>query len=200
MAAGRRPAVIVLAGSNGAGKTTFFEQYVQPLRLPFINADRLAAALRANDPSAPPSVIDRRAFEHAEVLRRAFVEARVSFCTETVLSDEVGAKLRFLRDADAAGFDIVLIFIGLDSALLSVARVIQRVQAGGHDVADEKLHARFPRTLRNLAAAIPVVGDAILFDNTSDESPYRLVAVYERGRLARRITPLPRWTEGLPGL
>ena len=200
MATGLRPALVVLAGSNGAGKTTFFDEYLRPLRLPFVNADRLAVAVRAADPSAVAAEVDRQAFEHAELLRRAFVAARASFCTETVFSDEVGAKVRLLREARDAGFDVVLVFVGLENARLSTARVMQRVRSGGHDVADEKLAARFPRTLRNLAAALPVVGDALLFDNTSDTDPYRLVAVYRQGHLVRRSPPMPGWTNGLPGL
>ncbi len=200
MASDEHPLLIVLAGSNGSGKTTFFDEYLQQLGLPYVNADRLADALRNAAPAAPNDDVDRRAFEEAERLRGAFVEARVSFCTETVLSDEVGAKLQFLRDARTAGFVVVLIFVGLDSPQLSVARVMQRVRAGGHDIPDEKLHARFPRTLQNLRAAITIVDDAFLFDNSSVDDPYRIVAVYHGGQLVSRHSPLRPWSAGLPGL
>jgi len=200
LASDEHPLLIVLAGSNGSGKTTFFDEYLQQLGLPYVNADRLADALRNAAPAAPNDDVDRRAFEEAERLRGAFVEARVSFCTETVLSDEVGAKLQFLRDARTAGFVVVLIFVGLDSPQLSVARVMQRVRAGGHDIPDEKLHARFPRTLQNLRAAITIVDDAFLFDNSSVDDPYRIVAVYHGGQLVSRHSPLPPWSAGLPGL
>jgi predicted ABC-type ATPase len=200
VAANPQPLLIVLAGPNGAGKTTFFDEYLQPLGLPYVNADRLARALRTTPSPGGEDDIDRRAFDEAERLRAAFVEAHISFCTETVLSDQVGAKLRFLRDARAAGFVVVLIFIGLDSSVLSVARVTQRVRAGGHDIPDDKLHARFPRTLHNLRAAMSTVSHAVLFDNSSDDHPYRVVAVYEDGRLATQHPPLPVWTNGLPGL
>jgi len=200
LASDEHPLLIVLAGSNGSGKTTFFDEYLQQLGLPYVNADRLADALRNAAPAAPNDDVDRRAFEEAERLRGAFVEARVSFCTETVLSDEVGAKLQFLRDARTAGFVVVLIFVGLDSPQLSVARVMQRVRAGGHDIPDEKLHARFPRTLQNLRAAITIVDDAFLFDNSSVDDPYRIVAVYHGGQLVSRHSPLRPWSAGLPGL
>ena len=192
------PVLIFLAGPNGSGKSTFFDEVLAPLGLPYVNADRIAVALRAADPSASAGEIDRRAFSAAEGLRAAFVQARVSFCTETVFSDRVGAKLAFLKEARALGFVVFLVFIGLGSPALSVARVMQRVAQGGHDVPDAKLHARFPRVLANLRAALPVVDEAFLFDNSSADEPYRPVAVYDHGTPVSRSDPSPGWARGLP--
>jgi predicted ABC-type ATPase len=200
---GRRPdqpVLIFLAGPNGSGKSTFFAEYLARLGVPYVNADEIARLLRTAEPAAASGTIDRRAFDEAERLRLALLEAGLSFCTETVFSDPVGAKLRFLRAARARGFWTVRVFVGVDSAALSIARVGQRVRHGGHDVPNATLQARFPRTLANLRAAIPVVDEAILFDNSSFDTPYRVVAVYERGRLVSRHPPLPRWTRGLPAL
>jgi predicted ABC-type ATPase len=97
-------------------------------------------------------------------------------------------------------FAVFLVFIGLESPALSVARVKQRAEHGGHDVPDEKLHARFPRSLANLRAAIPVVGEAFVFDNSSFDLPYRIVAVHRTGELVSRHPPFPAWTRELPGL
>jgi predicted ABC-type ATPase len=194
------PLLIFLAGPNGAGKTTFFQEYLAGLGLPYVNADRVARDLRRHDPTASRDTIDRRAFAEAERLRAALVDARLSFCTETVFSDPAGAKLGLLDEARTRGLAIVLVFIGLDSPGLSVARVQQRVRQGGHDVPDAELRARFPRTLANLRAAIPRVDEAFVFDNSSYDEPYRIVAVYRHGELVSRHLPLPAWTRGLPGL
>ncbi len=192
------PALIFVAGPNGAGKSTFFAEYLEPLRLPYVNADEIARRLRASDPEASPADVDRRAFREAERLRAALLEAGVSFATETVFSDPVGAKLRFLQAARRRGFATFLVFICLESAALSIARVHQRTRQGGHDIPDATLRARFPRTLANLRAAIPLVDEAFLFDNSSFEHPYRIVAVYRGGRQVSRHPPLPTWTRGLP--
>jgi len=195
-----QPVLIFLAGPNGSGKTTFFEEYLQGLGLPYVNADRIARVLRAADPTASSDEIDRRAYSEAESLRTALVEAGLSFCTETVFSDPVGAKLRFLERARTRGFAAFMVFIGLESPALAVARVKHRAEHGGHDIPDEKVRARFPRTLANLRAAIPIVDEAFVLDNSFYDKPYRVVAVYQGGRLVSQHPPLPRWTRGFPGL
>jgi predicted ABC-type ATPase len=194
------PVLVFLAGPNGAGKTTFFEAHLEPLGIANVNADRLARLRREADPQASTEATDRRAFREADRLRTALVEARLSFCTETVFSDPVGAKLALLERARRRGFAVFLVFIGLESPALSVARVKQRVEQGGHDIPDDRLHARFPRTLANLRGAVPLVDEAFLFDNSASDAPYRLVAAYAGGMLMSQHPPLPPWTRGLPGL
>jgi ABC-type multidrug transport system ATPase subunit len=41
----KRPLIIALAGSNGAGKSTFYDSYLADGGLRFINADELSASL-----------------------------------------------------------------------------------------------------------------------------------------------------------
>jgi predicted ABC-type ATPase len=194
------PVLLFLAGPNGAGKSTFFRTILQPVlgdRLPFVNADDMALALRDAAPERSTEDYERLAFAETEGLRRSMVAERLSFCTETVFSDPHGAKIGFLRSAQQAGYAVLLVFIGLESSELSSARVMQRVEEGGHDVADEKIEARFPRTMRNLASAVAFVDEAYLFDNSSDDDPFRPVAVYLGGQVVDRFEPIPAWAAGL---
>lgn len=199
-AADGAPGLVVVAGPNGAGKSTFIRRYLEDLGLPYVNADHIARILRAAEPRLSQRELDQRAFDEAERLRDDLLELRLGFCTETVFSDPVGAKLDFLERARAGGFFAVLVFIGLENPGISLGRVRQRVAQGGHDVPESRLVARFPRTLKNLAGAVPIVNEAFLFDNTLFDAPYRLVATYAEGRLTAQFPPLPRWTRGLPGL
>ena len=194
------PALVVVAGPNGAGKSTFIDLYVQRLGLPYVNADHIARILKAAQPALSQCELDQRAFEEAERLRDDMLELRLGFCTETVFSDPVGSKLDFLDRARTAGFFVTLVFIGLEHPGISIGRVQQRVARGGHDVPVDRLRARFPRTLENLRAAIPIVNEVFLFDNSSADVPYRFAARYADGQLVAHHPPLPRWTRGLPGL
>ncbi len=77
-----------------------------------------------------------------------------SFVLETVFSDPVGDKLGFFKAATELGYAVVLCFIGISGLEKSEQRVAMRVSQGGHDVPAEKLRARYPRTMRNLEAAV----------------------------------------------
>jgi predicted ABC-type ATPase len=172
-----RPVVVALAGSNGAGKSTFFHAHLANTELRFVNADDLAVELGLG------------AYEAAEVaasLRASLVKQRESFVFETVLSDPVGAKVSELVEAGRNGMHVVMIFIRIDSPETSKQRVAMRVMQGGHDVPDEKIEARFERTLANLERAINALPVVVIFDNTHLARPFRLEAVYEKGR---RIGP-----------
>jgi predicted ABC-type ATPase len=188
--------LIVLAGSNGAGKSTFFTQVLAPLGVHFVNADLLARELNPDDPSS----VAYEAAALADQERRQLLEMGESFCMETVFSDPVGDKLGFLKKARAAGYRVLLIFIGIVSPELSEARVIQRVSEGGHDVPDDRIRSRFPRTLENLRRAIPIVDEVLLLDNSSLDDPYTFVAQYQNGRLVAASGRAYAWTMGLPDI
>jgi predicted ABC-type ATPase len=167
-----RPLVVALAGSNGAGKSTFFHAHLADAGLRFINADDLAAEMGLG------------AYEAAELaasIRKALIRQGESFVFETVLSDPVGEKVAELEEASRAGINVVLIFIRLDSPETSIERVSMRVAQGGHDVPDDKLETRFARTLANLDLAIRSLPLVILFDNSDLSRPYRLEAIYQTG-------------------
>lgn len=187
------PFILVLAGPNGAGKSTFHDHFLADLGLPFVNADLIA---REMEP-AEPARVSYQAAQQADRIRRALVGCGDSFCMETVFSDPVGDKIDFMRQAQRAGYAIFLVYIGLSDVALSIARVVQRTEVGGHDVPDAKLIERFPRTLENLRGAIPFVDVALLFDNSSASQPYRHLATFERGTCIVKVKRLPEWVDAL---
>jgi predicted ABC-type ATPase len=180
----QRPVIVALAGSNGAGKTTFYHAHLQPIGLRLVNADILARELGMDAYSAA---------KMAGALRQRLLAQRESFVFEIVFSDPVGDKLAFLKDALANDYQVVLCFIGIANPQTSDQRVAMRVSQGGHDVPLEKLVTRFPRTLANLKTAIGVLPHVWIFDNDNLRHPFKRVAVFENGQATFLAKPLPVW-------
>ena len=91
-----------------------------------------------------------------------------------------------------------LIYIGIADARMSAERVKDRVRSGGHDVPLEKIMARYERTLANLERAVARLPSVLVYDNSSFEAPYRLVAEFRSGELLRQAGGVvPPWAAGL---
>lgn len=182
----KRPVIVALAGSNGAGKTTFYEAHLKASGLRFINADILAGELGID------------AYQAAEVaarLRQEFVSQGESFVFETVFSDPAGDKMAFLKQAAQQGYTVVMCFIGLADSDRSEERVAMRVTQGGHDVPTDKLTARFPRTMTNLKQAIQELPCVFIFDNDDLRMPFRLAAIFQNGQRTFLAKSIPNWLE-----
>jgi predicted ABC-type ATPase len=153
----------------------------------YLNADDIAAKLGLSVGESART---------ADAVRAELLDSGESFITETVFSDPVGAKLQFMKDAIAKGYHVTLIYIGLDCSELSEARVVQRVESGGHDVPSERLPRRYAQSLINLRAAMDFVPIVRVFDNSDAEDPFRYVLQINDGLKLDQVAQLPRWLAG----
>lgn len=184
----------VLAGGNGAGKSTFYHLFLAKYGLKLVNADLIAQEIdyeNSEESSYQAATI-------AEKIREDLISKGVSFCFETVFSH--GSKIDFIAQAKAHGYHVVLVYIHLNNSALNEARVRQRVLEGGHNVPQDKIHARIPRTMKNIKTALALVDEARVLDNSSREDPYRQIVVCNAGICWELISPLPEWANNiLPG-
>ncbi|MCK5190264.1 MAG: AAA family ATPase [Methylococcales bacterium] len=181
----------ILAGGNGAGKSTFYRTQLAPLGLPFINADILAKELY---PQAPEDHSYDAAKLATEMRFRLLHEGR-SFCFETVFSHP--SKIDFVAQAKVLGYEIILVFIHLDTVSLNQARVAQRLSEGGHNVPDEKVASRIPRLLQNIKKTIPLCNQVRILNNSRIDSPFQQVAVIRNGQKLQQEVALPDWAKDL---
>lgn len=154
--------VIIIAGPNGAGKTTFAREFLpNDAACPvFVNADLIAAGLA---PFAPETAAVQAGRLMLLELHRHFA-ARESFAFETTLSGRGYAA--HIRDWQAAGYTVKLIFLKLDRPEAAIARVAQRVLQGGHDIPEHIIRRRFDAGLKNLKELYaPLVDAWALYDN-----------------------------------
>ncbi len=153
----------------------------------YLNADDIAAKLGLSVGESARA---------ADAVRVELLDSGESFITETVFSDPVGAKLQFMRDAIAKGYRVTLIYIGLDSSELSEARVVQRVESGGHDVPSERLPRRYAQSLINLRAAMDFAPIIRVLDNSNAEDPFCYMLQIKDGLRMDQVAPLPKWLAG----
>jgi len=181
----------VLTGGNGAGKSTFYRTRLEPLGLPFVNADILAKKLF-------PDQAEGRSYEAAkiaETLRLKLLKEGRSFCFETVFSHP--SKIDFIAQAKSMGYEVILVFIHLDNASLNQARVSQRVSEGGHHVPDNKVISRIPKVLKNIKQTIPLCDRCYLLDNTRLDNPFQQIAEISKGEVKPKTASLPLWGKNL---
>jgi len=137
--------ILILAGPNGAGKTTFAREFLPgEAQCPqFVNADLIASGL---SPFAP----ERAAFAAGRIMLERIaelVERRESFGFETTLSGRSYA--RRIPEWQSIGYRVTLYFLALSSAEVAVARVVERVRGGGHNVPEEMIRRRIIESRKN---------------------------------------------------
>ena len=198
--AGDQPVFLLIAGPNGASKSTFTDKRLKQLGFPVFDPDAIARQMFGRHPADRKEALS--ATQEATRRVRKHFENGESVGLETVFSDIEGYKLGLLREAQSAGFRTVLIFIGVDSADICITRVMDRVQDGGHDVPDEVIRERFPRSFANLKKALPIVDLGILIDNSGCYGPKGIdgdglrhyqFAVVACGKSVVLEAELPRW-------
>lgn len=142
------PTIYVIAGCNGAGKTTFAREFLpnEVKCLRFLNADEIARGLSPLKPSAG-------AVQAARLLLRQIddcLRRRETFALESTLSGK--GYIRLFRRARKLGYEIELHYLWLSSPTQAIARVRQRVKLGGHNVPVADIRRRFKRSLIHLVA------------------------------------------------
>ncbi len=181
----------LLAGGNGVGKTTFYRLQLEPLGIPFVNADVLAKQLHPDQPEQ----YSYEAAKITEAMRLGLLREGRTFCFETVFSHP--SKIDFVATAKSLGYEIVLVFIHLEQTQLNLARIAQRISEGGHAVPDEKVKARIPRVLSLVKQVLPLCDQAYILDNSRADSPFQQIAVIRDGSLELKQAIVPKWCQEL---
>jgi predicted ABC-type ATPase len=149
------PIIYLIAGCNGAGKTTFAKQFLphEVKCLNFLNADLIAQGLSPLNTQAAAIKAGRLLL--AEF--RRFVSRRETFALESTLSGTTYLKL--LKSAKRQGFQIYLHYLWLPNPAVAIARVHERVKKGGHDVPVADIRRRFARSLNHFIRAYAPLAD-----------------------------------------
>jgi predicted ABC-type ATPase len=180
--AARPGSIYVLAGCNGAGKSSIGGAALRQSGAEFFNPDeaarRIAGANSTRNPPLTQAQINGAAWgEGLRLLRRA-IDERANFAFETTLGGKTMTAL--LEQAAMAGLAVHVWFVGLTGVELHIDRVRRRVAKGGHDIPVEKIRQRFQNSRLNLIRLLPHLAELHLYDNSVEADP-------DTG-----ATPLPR--------
>ena len=138
--------VMIVAGPNGSGKTTFVSEYLRDSEISeYISADAIAERLVSSPEDMNSVKLQAGRLFFQEIHR--LIEAEKDFVVEVTLSGK--GFQRIISRLKRAGYTITIVFIFLKSAETCVARVRNRVIAGGHHVPTEDIVRRFYRSMHN---------------------------------------------------
>jgi predicted ABC-type ATPase len=161
-----KPNCYIVAGSNGAGKTTFATKFLPRYAecVNFINPDLIARGLSPFDPNAVMLHAGRIVLERI----RESMQGDVDFAFETTLSGRAYASL--IKELRRTGYHVHMFYIWVPSPDLALMRIRDRVTKGGHDVPARDVRRRFTRTRTNLLTIYrPLLDTLHFFDNSRAE-------------------------------
>lgn len=189
-----KPIMTVIAGPNGSGKTSMFEEMLKQRLtgdIPFINADIIAKQEFGdwNDPEA-----QRKASIRAGRMREDFIKNKKSLMYETILT-----RIDFIHRAKANGFHVDLFYVSTSNPSINIERIAARVAKGGHHIPDEKVIERYGESLKMCLDACTVVDRAFVYDNSvyGKKQADFLFRVYDGRVKALYQKAFPEWASNV---
>lgn len=206
--------IYVIAGVNGAGKSSVAGETFRQSGSDYYNPDEAARRLMTSTavshqrrrPFVNPPLTQTEAnsvawHEGVRLLRRA-IDEQLDFAFETTLGANTIPRL--LLKGAKAGAEVYVWYVGLESPELHIARVKSRVVRGGHDISEADIRRRYEHSRINLIDLLPSLHALRVFDNSREADPARgqtpkpaLVLSMERGIILepKDLRQTPRWAK-----
>ena len=198
------PRIYVLAGTNGAGKSSIGGAIFREKGANYFNPDEAARRILSANPSTSQEDANIAAWNEGRRLLERAIDERRDFAFETTLGGQTIANL--LQKAASSGIEVRVWYVGLRSLELHIARVRARVRKGGHDIPEEKIRERYVRSRWNLIQLLPRLTELRVYDNSAEGDPQsgaspkpKLILRVESGKVvemcdARRV---PDWAKSI---
>jgi predicted ABC-type ATPase len=198
------PAIYVLAGTNGAGKTSIIGAMFLKQGVPYFNPDEATKKILAANQGITLDEANSAAWHQGTRLLQRAIDERLDFAFETTLGGRTITKM--LDSALSEGFDVRIWYVGLNSPDLHIARVKSRVAKGGHDIPSEKIRDRYDQSRYNLIQLLPKLTELRVYDNSEDADPStgvapepKLILHLDHGRIVEvcDLRKAPEWTKAI---
>lgn len=204
--AANKPFILVLAGVNGAGKSSVGGKMLSQQGLDCFNADTFARQLIAEYPLTQDEASSIAWHQNCSLLEEA-ITRETNYVFETTLGANT---IRDLLIKASASHRIVMLFCGLNSPDMHIARVKLRVTHGGHSINENKIRERWVSSRSNLIRLLPYLTDLQVFDNSAEAAPNNpipdpmLVLEITNGEIvfptlndARALAATPEWAQAI---
>lgn len=187
------PRIFVLAGTNGAGKSSIGGATIRRRGGHYFNPDEAAAAIRKAQPHLSATQANSAAWHEGKRLLQRAIDQKLDYNFETTLGGR--SFTRLLDEAARNGFEVRIWYVGLRSPEHHIARVKARVAKGGHDIPEVDIRRRFDQSRLQLIQLLPCLTELRVYDNTAEADPQAGLAPRPRLLLhwqgPQRVTGLP---------
>lgn len=191
--------ILVLAGTNGAGKSSVAGERLRAAGAAWFNPDEATRRLQAANPGLSLEEANSMAWHEGRQRLETAIATRTNYAFETTLGGNTIAAL--LARAAGAGMPVRVWYCALASAELHVARVKARVAKGGHDIPEAAIRKRYDDSRERLIELIPSLTELYVYDNSADAAgaapaPMLLLHLRER-QLLKAAAPAatPAWAK-----
>lgn len=161
--------IYVLAGVNGAGKSSIGGAAFRAFGGDYYNPDEAARALRTANPWLNRADANAAAWQQGKRLLERAIGGRLDFAFETTLGASTIPRL--LAEAASQGIEVRVWYAGLSSPELHIARVRERVRKGGHDIPEADIRRRYQHSRMNLINLLPSLAALRVYDNSAEADP-----------------------------
>lgn len=163
------PRIYVLAGVNGAGKSSIGGAAFREFGADYYNPDEAARALMAANPGLTQTDANAAAWHQGKQLLEQAVAGHLDFAFETTLGANTIPRL--LAAAASQGIEVRVWYAGLSSPALHIERVRAQVRKGGHDIPEVDIRRRYQHSRMNLIHLIPQLTALRVYDNSVEADP-----------------------------
>ena len=176
---------VLVAGTNGVGKSTLYETQDSLKNIPRVNTDEIVRSFGNWQNISDVMKAGRIA---VRMIQDYFENGR-TFSQETTLCGH--SIIRNIEKARELGYEIELHYVGVDSVQIAKDRVAYRVAHGGHGIPEADIERRYSESLERLMQILPICKLAVLYDNSKY---FRNFATFQYGK-AITITNdiVPEW-------
>jgi len=194
--------IYVLAGTNGAGKSSVLGEMSIASGAEYFNPDEATRQILDANPSTSLASANAAAWNQGKRLLERAVAEHLNYMFETTLGGNTFVGL--LRKALTTDIEVRVSYVGLASPELHIARVAARVAKGGHDIPEAKIRERYDRGREHLVALLPDLTEMRLYDNSAEADPDadaapqpKLLLHMTAGRITTMCPPeeVPGWAK-----